>query len=172
MTANRYYFLDRWYIPHPIEVVWPHILDAEHYPAWWGEVYTAIKPLNDLPPGQIGARADVYARGRLPYQIHFVSELTEIEAPYRLGLKAQGDLTGTGLWTLQPQEGGTAVAFEWIVQADKPIIRFFSPVIKPLFAWNHRWCMLRGEAALKRLLAQQTKVAESSQPGGQQPRSA
>ena len=172
MPANRYYFLDRWFIPHPIDLVWSHILHAEHYPEWWGEVYTAIKPLNDLQPDQIGARADVYARGRLPYRLHFVTEVTEVEAPYRLGLSAQGDLTGTGLWRLEPQDAGTPFSFEWIVRADKPILRLFSPLLKPLFAWNHRWCMVRGEAALKRLLAQPANVAGYNQSGHQQPRSA
>src|SRR6266508_2483014 len=102
MSTNQYYFLDRWLIPHPIEAVWPHILQADRYPEWWGEVYTAITALNDLKPDKIGARADVKAHGWLPYKIHFVSEITEVEAPYRLGLSAQGDLTGRGLWTLTP----------------------------------------------------------------------
>jgi len=153
MSANQYYFLDKWFIPHPIAQVWPYIVHAERYPVWWGEVYERITPLNHLEPDQLGARADVYAHGRLPYKIHFVSEITRVEPPYQLGLAAQGDLNGTGLWMLQPAEGGTAVSFEWIVQADKPILRIFSPLLKPMFAWNHRWCMVKGEAALIRLLA-------------------
>jgi len=153
MASNQYYFLDRWLIPHPIEQVWPHILHAQHYPVWWGEVYDEVKPLNDLGPGQIGARAAVVAHGRLPYRIRFVSEITRVEPPYKLGLSAKGDLTGTGLWTLEAHTDGTAITFEWIVAADKPIIRLFSPLIKPIFEWNHRWTMQKGEAALKRLMA-------------------
>jgi uncharacterized protein YndB with AHSA1/START domain len=160
MAANYYTFLDQWSIPHPIERVWAAIVHAEAYPAWWGEVYLRITPLNELLPDQVGARADVLAHGWLPYQIHFVSEITQVEPPYRLALNAQGDLTGTGLWTLQPTAAGTAVSFAWKVQADKPILRLFSPVIKPLFAWNHRWCMVKGEAALKRLLAEQSPAAQ------------
>ena len=33
------------------------------------------------------------------------------------------------------------------------VIRLLSPTLKPVFAWNHRWTMDKGEAALKRLLA-------------------
>jgi hypothetical protein len=156
MATNQYYFLDKWFIAHPIDQVWQHILHAEHYPTWWGEVYDQITPLNNLAPDQIGARADVRAHGRLPYHIHFVSEITRVEAPYKLGLKAEGDLTGTGLWTLQSTPTGTAVSFEWIVSADKPILCLFSPLLKPIFAWNHRWTMQKGEAALQRLMARQT----------------
>ncbi len=38
MATNEYYFLDQWFIPHPIEKVWSHILNAPAYPQWWGEV--------------------------------------------------------------------------------------------------------------------------------------
>jgi hypothetical protein len=158
MATPQYYFLDKWFIPYPIEKVWPHIIHAQAYPQWWGEVYDHVFPLNELSPDQIGARADVLAHGRLPYRIHFVTEITKVESPYQLGLKAEGDLTGTGLWTLQEEEEGTAVSFEWIVQADKTFIKLFSPIIKPIFEWNHRWTMQRGEAALKRLLAEQQLV--------------
>ena len=34
MTANEYYFLDQWFIPHPIDQVWPYILNAPTYPNW------------------------------------------------------------------------------------------------------------------------------------------
>ena len=67
-----------------------------------------------------------------------------MEAPHKLGLKAEGDLTGTGLWTLAESDSGTAVSFEWIVRADKPIVSLFSPILKPIFAWNHRWSMQKG----------------------------
>lgn len=156
MATNEYYFLDQWFIPHPIEKVWSCILDAAAYPEWWGEVYDRVAPLNDVPPDQVGARADVLAHGRLPYHIHFVSEVTRVEPPHKLGLKAEGDLTGTGLWSLTPTGDGTAISFEWVVRADKPMLRLFSPILKPIFAWNHRWTMQKGEAALKRLLNGQT----------------
>jgi uncharacterized protein YndB with AHSA1/START domain len=155
MAANSYTFLDQWFIPHPIERVWEAIVHAEAYPTWWGEVYRRITPLNERQADQVGARAEVLAHGWLPYQLHFVSEITRVEPPYRLGLSTQGDLTGVCLWTLQSTVKGTAVSFAWNAQADKPLLRFFSPVLKPLFAWNHRWCMVKGEAALKRLLAEQ-----------------
>jgi len=152
MATNEYYFLDQWFIPHPIEKVWSHILNAPAYPQWWGEVYNRVVPLDGLPPDRVGAKTDVWAHGRLPYQLHFVAEVTLVEAPHKLGLKAEGDLTGTGLWTLAESDSGTAVSFEWIVRADKPIVSLFSPILKPIFAWNHRWSMQKGEAALKRLL--------------------
>lgn len=153
MTRNEYRFLDRWKIHHPIELVWPRIVEAPAYPAWWGEVYERVTPLNDLPPDCVGSRMRVEAHGRLPYRIRFIGEVTRVEVPHKLGLKAEGDLVGEGLWTLAESDFGTAVTFEWTVRADKLILRWFSPILKPLFAWNHRWTMQRGEAALNRLLS-------------------
>ena len=36
------------------------------------------------------------------------------------------------------------------VTADKPILRLLSPLLAPVFAWNHRWAMAKGEAGLRR----------------------
>ena len=152
MATNSYHFVDRWFIRHPIESVWEKIIAADQFPQWWGEVYTEVRPLNELLGDQVGSRAAITAHGFLPYTIRFVAEITEVAAPQRLGLKADGDLTGKGLWTLAPIDGGTQVIYEWIVQADKLILRLFSPVIKPVFEANHRWTMRKGELALNRLL--------------------
>jgi hypothetical protein len=157
MATNEYYFLDRWFIPHPVEAIWPYIVDMPAYPTWWGMVYDQAQPINDLPPDQVGARVNIQAHGRLPYKTRFISEVTHVEPPHKLGLNADGDLTGRGLWTLKEAGGGTDISFEWVVRADKPILRLFSPIFKPIFAWNHGWTMQQGEAALKQLLDQTKK---------------
>jgi len=157
--ANEYYFLDQWFIQQPLEAIWQRIVTGRDYPHWWDTVYDEVQPLDDLSGDQVGARARVTAHGKLPYRIHFESKITHVDAPYELGLRAEGDLTGTGVWRLTQRENGVAVTFEWIVRADKPIIRLLSPVLKPLFAWNHRWTMQQGELGLKRVLEQETRSA-------------
>ncbi len=72
---------------------------------------------------------------------------------------SRGDLEGTGTWRLHEFEGGTAVSYDWRVRAGKPLIRRFSPVVKPLFRANHNWVMRRGEGALQRWLANPRRVA-------------
>jgi len=32
------------------------------------------------------------------------------------------------------------------VEVRKPSVRRLTPVLRPVFAWNHRWAMERGEA--------------------------
>lgn len=148
MPANIYVFRDEWALPYSIDIVWPHIVNATAYPQWWGAVYHNVTPLNDLPPDQVGSMMAVRARGKLPYQIRFTGTVTRVEPPSRLGLTATGDLDGEGLWELEPVPAGTAVTFHWKVVARKPVIRLLSPLLKPVFAWNHRWTMQVGEKAL------------------------
>jgi hypothetical protein len=41
------------------------------------------------------------------------------------------------------------VVAELTLRAEKPLIKYLSFVLKPLFAWNHYWAMNRGEASLR-----------------------
>lgn len=158
LDANSYYFLDEWLLPAPVEEVWPTIVNGADYPTWWGMVYDKVESLNGLAGDQVGAKAAVQAHGRLPYTIRFTSEVTAVIAPTMLSLKAYGDLTGTGCWRLTPTAEGTRVTFEWIVQADKPLLRLLSPLVKPMLAENHRWTMRQGEAALRKLLEEEVNI--------------
>jgi hypothetical protein len=40
------------------------------------------------------------------------------------------------------------VTYDWRIRAEKPLLRAFSFVLKPIFAANHRWAMARGEESL------------------------
>ena len=61
-----------------------------------------------------------------------------------------GDLRGTGIWTLTPTPaGGTHVRFDWRVAADRPFLRVLTPVLRPLFRWNHSWAIKRAQAGLE-----------------------
>ena len=39
--------------------------------------------------------------------------------------------------------------FDWRVHADKPILRLFTPVLRPLFRWNHAWAIARAQEGLE-----------------------
>lgn len=161
--AHSYYFLDEWSLPASIDAVWPYIINGADYPRWWGMVYNKVEPLNGMAGDQVGAKAAVQAHGRLPYTIRFTSEVAAVTAPTMMSLKAYGDLTGAGTWRLTPTATGTRVTFEWIVQADKPLLRLLSPLVKPMLAENHRWTMRQGEAALQKLLGLKVNHAAEGQ---------
>jgi mannose-6-phosphate isomerase-like protein (cupin superfamily)/uncharacterized protein YndB with AHSA1/START domain len=159
-TATAYRFLDKWFIPHPIDDVFEALLHGEDYPRWWGEAWKRVTPIGDTPTGSVGAKTEVIAGGFLPYTIKLELEVERIERPQLLAVLSRGDLEGTGTWRLHEFDGGTAVSYDWRVRASKPLIRRFSPVVKPLFRANHTWVMRRGELALRRWLANPQRGAQ------------
>jgi len=152
-AADQYRFLDKWFIPHPIDVVFEELLHAEDYPRWWGEAWKRVTPIGDARPGMVGARSEVIAGGFLPYTITLELEVMRVERPHLIVVASRRDLEGAGTWRLREFDGGAAVSYEWNVRAGKPLIRRFSPLVKPLFRANHTWVMRHGEADLKRWLA-------------------
>ena len=151
--AAEYRFLDKWFIPQPIDVVFEALLHGADYPKWWGEAWKRVTPIGDAAAATVGAKTEVIAGGFLPYTIALELEVARIERPHLLAVASRGDLEGTGTWRLHEFEGGTAVSYDWRVRAGKPLIRRFSPIFKPLFRANHNWVMRRGEVALRRWLA-------------------
>ena len=141
MAANAYRFIDRWRVPFPPEKVWEVLSRAEDYPRWWRGVYLSATPLD-----QDAKRVAVVARGRLPYKLRFTIESLRTEKPGLIEFRATGDfLTDVSRWVLEAEGNGTAVTLEWNPIVEKPLVKFLSPVIKPIFHWNHAWCMRRGE---------------------------
>jgi hypothetical protein len=153
--AAEYAFVERWTVPgfSPDEV-WPVLADARLLPAWWRGVFLEAEALGTEAEPVVGGRARVKARGFLPYTLSFVLEATALE-PGRLGeTRTVGDFEGTWRATLSSQGEGTRVDIDWRVTVRKPLVRLLSPVLRPLFAWNHRWTTPRGEAGLRAFLAQ------------------
>jgi hypothetical protein len=130
------------------------IADARALPDWWRGVYLEAEPLDDAGDvPRVGARVRGKARGFLPYRLNFIIESTELIRPNLVAVRVDGDLTGSWRAALSERDGGTHVDLEQRVRAGKPILRVFSPVLKPLFAANHRWTTPRGEAGLRAYLA-------------------
>jgi Polyketide cyclase / dehydrase and lipid transport len=153
-SSHDYHFFDRWYIPAPRETVWKTITETESYTTWWGTVYDHIRKISNGLPSGVGAKNEVTVHGPLPYKLTFVVEATKIEELSRLEVRAKGDLNGHGIWQLRSVEGGTEVTYDWRPSASFPLIRTLSPVLKPLFRWNHDWCMGQGEKGLIRYVTQ------------------
>jgi len=144
--VGEYLFVDEWNVDAPPEAVFDALADATTYPTWWRPVY--IDTTTDGPPG-LGRTSQQHFKGRLPYHLHTSSTITRYERPTTVGADVVGDLRGRGLWTLTPRDGGTHVRFDWRVNAEKPIVRALTPVLRPLFRWNHAWAIARAQEGLE-----------------------
>jgi hypothetical protein len=52
------------------------------------------------------------------------------------------------------------IEYDWKIRAEKPLLRSFSFLLKPIFAANHRWAMARGEGSLRLELARRHATSE------------
>jgi quercetin dioxygenase-like cupin family protein/uncharacterized protein YndB with AHSA1/START domain len=143
---NEYLFVDEWDVAAPAQAVFDALADARTYPSWWAPVYIDVDA--DGPP-VLGKVSRQHFKGRLPYHLHTESTITRLEPPHVVQGDVEGDLRGRGTWTLTPVRGGTHVRFDWRVLADRRLLRTLTPVLRPLFRWNHNWAIERAMAGLE-----------------------
>jgi hypothetical protein len=41
------------------------------------------------------------------------------------------------------------VRFDWQVHADRPLLRALTPILRPIFRWNHNWAIARAKDGLE-----------------------
>jgi uncharacterized protein YndB with AHSA1/START domain len=162
MPKNDYHFVEHWEIPAPRERVYAVLADGKLLPEWWRGVYLEAALL-DGGEVRIGARVRVKARGALPYRLRFVLEATALERDRLVEVTTHGDFRGVWRAALSDlaDGAGTRVDIDWRVTVAKPLIRYLSPLLKPLFTWNHNWTTPRGEAGLTAYLAATSRTMES-----------
>jgi hypothetical protein len=79
----------------------------------------------------------------------YLEVITRFEPPHVIGADVDGDLRGTGMWTLTEVDGGTHVRFDWRVHADRPLLRVLTPVLRRALRWNHAWAIARAREGLE-----------------------
>jgi hypothetical protein len=147
----RYRFVDEWFVPARPAVVYEILSCPRDYPTWWGDAF--LRSAGDHGPAAPGKRAWLLTRGRLPYRLRWELTCVEAIAPRRLVSGIRGDFVGTGTWSISEVQGGTRVVLEWDVDVRKPLVRQLTPLLRRLFAWNHRWAMQRGQERIVALVA-------------------
>ena len=160
MTANDYHFVTTWRIAATPDEISAVLGDAAGLARWWPSVYLRVRVLEEGDERGVGKVVDLWTKGFLPYTLRWRFTVTASDAPNGFRLEATGDFLGRGIWTLTPAddaEGGdgpiTLVTYDWLVVADKGILKRLSMVMKPIFSANHDWAMARGAASLRLELA-------------------
>jgi quercetin dioxygenase-like cupin family protein/uncharacterized protein YndB with AHSA1/START domain len=151
LADTEYTFLDEWHVAAPAEDVFDVLADAHTYPEWWKPVYLDVRTEGDFTLQHF--------KGRLPYHLHTRTRTVESERPYRLKGETDGDLRGTGIWTLAPAGEGTHVRFDWQVHADRRLLKLLTPILRPALRWNHNWAIARAIEGLEPYVRQRAKVA-------------
>jgi hypothetical protein len=161
VATNDYHFITTWRIPATVEEVGRIIADADGLTRWWPSVYLAVREIEPGDARGLGKVIDLYTKGWLPYTLRWQFRITEInDRSFRLD--AWGDFDGRGIWSFAQDGPDAVVTYDWQVRADKPLLRRFSFLLKPIFAANHEWAMRQGERSLRLELARRraTTAAE------------
>lgn len=153
MPANDYHFITHWRVEGTVEEVAGILTDTPALVRWWPSVYLGVRELAPGGEDGVGREVDLYTKGWLPYTLRWQFRVTESHYPHGFALAATGDFAGRGVWTLAQDGPWTNVTYDWRISADKRILRWGSPFLKPIFAANHRWAMARGEESLRLELA-------------------
>ena len=148
---NQYRFVDRWRVPAPVDQAYATVGDTLGYPTWWGDVFVEVE--GDGGPPRPGRHVRIVSRGFLPYRLRWEAEIVSADAPHAFDFTMTGDFVGHGSWSFAAVDGGTEAVFVFEPRVEKPGVKQLSPVLKPLFRWNHSWAMRRGERGLETLLA-------------------
>jgi quercetin dioxygenase-like cupin family protein/uncharacterized protein YndB with AHSA1/START domain len=147
LPSREYVFVDEWDVAAPREAVYAALADARSYPAWWTPVYLEVHSEGEPAVGKVSRQ---HFKGRLPYHLRTRSRITRLEPPAVIGADVDGDLRGTGLWTLtELPDGGTHVRFDWRVHADRLLLRVLTPLLRPALRWNHAWAIARAREGLE-----------------------
>jgi uncharacterized protein YndB with AHSA1/START domain len=158
-----YHYVSTWQLQAPIEQVWAALNDLEHLPAW----YRGVREAQELAPGDaqgVGRRVRYVIKGRLPLRLAFEATTTRSVPPRDQELRAQGELAGTGRWSLDQQGEVTTVGYRWDVRTTRPWMNLLAPLARPLFTWNSKGVMLQAGEGLARFLDVPLVNAEFTAP--------
>jgi len=148
MSANEYHFVTHWRVEATIEEVSEVLGDADSLARWWPSVYLAVKIIEPGDTNGIGKVVELHTRGWLPYTLRWSFRVTESNKPHGFALEAWGDFEGHGRWTFVQDGRYANITYDWRIRAEKPLLRYLSFLLKPIFSANHRWAMARGEESL------------------------
>ena len=153
-ASNAYHFVTNWRVFGTLKEVTDILGNAERLPIWWPSVYLEVKVLDVGDERGVGKKVDLYTKGWLPYTLRWWFTVTEVtQTGFRI--EAEGDFVGYGQWTFGTEGDWVTVRYEWVVSANKPLLRDFSTFFKPIFSANHHWAMQKGEESLQLELARQ-----------------
>ena len=135
-----YRFVSVWNLEAPLEAVWQAIYQAEQWPQWWRGVESVVQ----VKPGDANGVGSLYScvwKSELPYRLKFNMGRTSVEPMSLITGPAQGDLDGTGELRFSSDGRITTLRIQWNVSTTEWWMNLLAPLVRPLFAWNHRVIM-------------------------------
>jgi hypothetical protein len=152
LTNNDYHFITHWRVESTVDEVSKILDNPLALMRWWPSVYLDVKVVEPGEESGLGRVVSLYTKGWLPYTLRWDFRVTEVRKD-GFTLVAWGDFDGRGIWTFMQDGPWVNIIYDWKIKAEKPLLRYFSFIMKPIFSANHHWAMAKGEESLKLELA-------------------
>ncbi len=150
--SNEYAFITHWRVQSTCQEISEVLGNGPDLVRWWPSVYLDVRELEPGDDNGIGKVVSLHTKGWLPYTLRWQFRITDNRSPHGFSLEAWGDFVGTGDWTFTQDGDWVNIIYDWRIRADKPLLRWLSFIMKPIFSANHHWAMRQGEESLKREL--------------------
>src|SRR6266480_4391741 len=159
VASNDYHFITHWCVPGALKEVSDIIGDARELTRWWPSVYLDVRVLAPGDEHGLGKVVSLYTKGWLPYTLRWDFRVIAVRQN-GFALAAWGDFDGRGIWTFEQDGPWVNITYDWNILAEKPLLRYFSFIMKPIFSANHRWAMAKGEESLNLELARRHAITQ------------
>jgi polyketide cyclase/dehydrase/lipid transport protein len=156
MASHEFSIPTVWRLKAKAADVYTILNDPEEFVRWWPEVYLGVEVLRESDATGKGRIVKFVTKGKLPYHLSWQAELVGCRPPDRMSIRATGDLDGRGEWRLDQQGEWLEISYDWTVVVRQLWMVLLSPILKPVFVWNHRWAMQRGFEGLQREVARRS----------------
>jgi hypothetical protein len=147
----QYHFITHWTVEASCAEVYDLLKRPEELPRWWPSVYLEVRVLEPGDADGLGKRVALHTKGWLPYTLRWQFRVTALRPTDHSGfsLQAWGDFVGNGTWTFAQRGPLCYITYDWRIRAEKPLLKYLSFLLKPLFSANHHWAMRQGLKSLK-----------------------
>jgi hypothetical protein len=153
LAANHYHVVCQWRVLGSLDEIYVILSHPEDLPRWWPAMFLESLPILSGDEEGFAKVTRLESRGWLPYVHRWHTSIEEADQPAMLTFRAWGDFKGQMKWRLEQHDAWADVTLDWDVEARKPVERYLSGLLNPVFAVSLRWALARGEESLRLELA-------------------
>jgi hypothetical protein len=157
----EYTFLERWILGADPQSVYDAMADFELYPKWGHPGY--LEGSRRGEPGVVGTTGHLLVQGALPVKVKMNVRIARVIPGREIELDITGDLEGRTIRSVRAIGGGQVeLISDMVCNPRIAWIRALTPILRPMFHWNHTYAVNSGMAGLARYLAAREPLRASS----------